>query len=632
MAKAESCLKLGLTTFALVFLPILLCFSNKPAQALTASVGQPYHGRLVEGIPFPRQFQGYQLRNEDHTYTTPELIGALLDAIEGVQDKYPNTCDLYVGDFSKPGGGWMNGHRSHQNGRDVDLGMYVKGNRPLNTFINMNEENLDAPKTWCLIENLLRSQRVQYIFLDKKVQNVLYDYALGEGVDPVYLERLFGNVKGAIIQHVRNHQDHMHVRFYAPWSTMAAHLDEGDSQKRTAVEMAQQAYLPKKVNYYVKGTERNLDMLARSFGVSRRDLCRWNQIHGNEILSPGSCLVFYKRGFEMEPVNLAQSLRPDSVPETQVVRFASLRPTRTLSDAPVSIRSSVTRERKYSEPVAASYTAQRDDTLERTAKSNTRERKSSAPVTTLYTVQKGDTLEGIAKSSGMDVKALLALNGLKKRTALKKGDKLTLLASIDTASASDASPSASSSGNSGNKASSDSGSSAYVAKKGETLARIAKANGVSLDTLCKINKIKQNTSLKPGQKILLAKVDTSPKTSLSDATAGISSSRSKDSSSQKSPTKASLSSKPSKSASKVADPPATKSAKESKALKESSKATPNASSASKSKKDSDSSVVKTSANKPAAAKPAVSKSSSDKSKLTEKVAKGTQPSSKKRVN
>lgn len=626
MAKAESCLKLGLTTFVLVFLPILFCFSNEPAQALTASVGQPYHGRLVNGIPFPRQFQGYQLREEDHTYATPELIGALLDAIEGVREKYPNTCDLYIGDFSKPGGGWMSRHRSHQNGRDVDLGMYVKGNRPLNTFLSMNEENLDAPKTWCLIENLLRSQRVQYIFLDKRIQNVLYDYALSEGVDPVYLERLFGNVKGAIIQHVRNHHDHIHVRFYAPWSTMAAHLDEGDSQKRMAVEMAQQAYLPKKVNYYVKGTEHSLDALARSFGVNRRDLCRWNHIHGNEILSPGSCLVFYKRGFETEPVNLAQSLRPDSVPETQVVRLASLRPVRTLSDAPVSIRSSVTRERKSPEPPTAAYTAPRGDTLEKTAKSSTQARKSPAPVTILYTVQKGDTLEKIAKSSGMDVKALLALNGLKKRTALKKGDKLTLLANIDTASASDASPSASSSGN---KALSSSNGSTHVAKKGETLARIAKANGVSLDALCKINKMKQNTSLKPGQKILLAKVDTSPKTSVNDATAGISSSRSKNSAPQKSATRASVSSKPSKSTSKVADPP--KSSKESKALKESSK-TVKASSASRSKKDSDASVVKTSVNKVAVARPDVGKSSSNRSKTPEKVAKSASSSSKKRVN
>ena len=33
----------------------------------------------------------------------------------------------------------------------------------------------------------------------------------------------------------------------------------------------------------------------------------------NDALTPGACLVFYKRGFEVEPLHLARSLQPDSV-------------------------------------------------------------------------------------------------------------------------------------------------------------------------------------------------------------------------------------------------------------------------------------------------------------------------------
>lgn len=521
MARVESCLKLGVVSFSLLFFPILFTFPTDSAQALTASLGQPYHGRLVEGIPFPRQFEGYQLRDEDHTYTTPEVIGALLDALDAVQAEYPSAPDLYFGDFSKPGGGWLNRHRSHQNGRDVDLGMYAKDDRTLSTFIPMNEENLDAAKTWCLIENIIRSQRVQYIFVDKRIQNVLSDYALSQGVDPAYLEHLFGNVRGSIVQHVRNHQDHLHIRFYAPWSTMAAHLDPSDTQKHTAVEMAQQAYLPKRVNYYIKGTERNLDTLARSFGVDRRDLCRWNQIHGNEILSPGTCLVFYKRGFEIEPVNLAQSLRPDSVPETQTIRVASLRPTRTLSDAPMGIQEPSPREvretrntRELQDGGDIRESRDAGEAREERDSRDTKGMKAAPPITTVYTAKKGDSLEQIARDNDMDVNALRALNGMKKRAELRQGQRIVLLNTMKQSAGADSSPSQAVKYD---KALKSVAPSSQFVKKGEPVENIARLSVPTAGTSRKLNNIKGSHSLPSGKKMQLAKVDLSAKTSMSGA-------------------------------------------------------------------------------------------------------------------
>ncbi len=374
------------------------------AQALTASLGQPYHGSLSNGIPFPRQFNGYVLRDEDHTYTTPEVIGAMLDAIDAVQKQFPNSAPIYLGDFSTPNGGPMTHHRSHQNGRDVDIGMYAKGNRALETFAPMTEENLDVPKTWAFIEALLRSQRVQYLFVDRRIQNLLQDYALAQGLDAGYLDRLFGNSRGAIIQHVRNHVDHMHVRFYTPWSTLAAHVSNLDDQKRAVIEMAQQAYLPKKVFYYAKGSEGGLDHLALSFGVSRRDLCRWNNLHGTEVPTPGSCIVFYKRGFEMEPVHLAQTLQPDSVPEAPGTRFAALRSPRSLSDASGSGSGHSLRD-----------FGGRD-----------RNRRHDSPVVFTYTVKRGDTIDKIARRNGIDPKVLADANRIKSEKSLQVGQQIKL--------------------------------------------------------------------------------------------------------------------------------------------------------------------------------------------------------------
>lgn len=395
----------SIAVFSIPLILLSIPLTPDPSQAITASVGQPYHGRLVNGIPFPRQFSGYQLREADRTYTAPEVIGAMLDAIDTVQKQFPGTQSLYFGDFSLPNGGAMGGHRSHQNGRDVDVGMYAKGNRTLSTFLHMNEENLDVPRTWAFVESLLCSQRVQYIFVDRRIQDLLYDYARSRGMDTSYLDRLFANNRGAVIQHVRNHSDHIHIRFYTPWSTMAARVSELDDQRRAVIEMAQQSYLPKKVFYYANGNEKSLDALARSFGVERSDLFRWNDLRGNEVLNPGRSLVFYKRGFEFEPVHLAQSLQPDSVPETSSYHFAALRPaSSTATDAPSTPRER-SRERAYQR----------------------RDKASGESVTFTIKAKRGDTIEKVARRNGIDAAALARANGVKVGGALKPGQKIKLV-------------------------------------------------------------------------------------------------------------------------------------------------------------------------------------------------------------
>ncbi len=117
MERFHSSLRFKSTWVCLLAILTPLALIANTALAITASIGRPYQGKLKNGIPFPREFSGYQLRGEEVTYTTPELVGSLLDAIEGVRERYPDTCDLYLGDFSREGGGWLNRHRSHQNGR-----------------------------------------------------------------------------------------------------------------------------------------------------------------------------------------------------------------------------------------------------------------------------------------------------------------------------------------------------------------------------------------------------------------------------------------------------------------------------------------------------------------------------------
>ena len=243
-------------SLAVLFTLTSTIFSN-PLCAITISVGVPYRGSLVNGIEFPSDLHGYRLGDKDRSYTTPEVVGALIEAFGRFEQRYPDSCDEFLGDFSRRGGGRFKGHGSHQNGRDVDMGLFAKGNTQLDSFIPMNSKNLDVSKTWHMIQCLLGTHLVEHIYLDRTIQAQLYRQALSEGDNPDYLSKVFRNAgsgeeKECIIQHEPGHRNHMHVRFSAPWSTLAGQTKVLDTQQRMTIETAQASYLSQRVDYYAR--------------------------------------------------------------------------------------------------------------------------------------------------------------------------------------------------------------------------------------------------------------------------------------------------------------------------------------------------------------------------------------------
>jgi len=466
------------------------CLAWTPSShALTLSIGEPYRGRLVNGVPFPTDMGGYIVRDPDRSYATPELIGSLLDAIESVREKYPNTVDLFIGDFSAPGGGRLNGHKSHQNGRDVDLGMYAIGNQPLDQFVPMHAGNLDVPKTWSLIEALIRTGRVQYLFVDRKIQVMLFDYARSRGFDEDLLNRLFNDVGSgstdAAIRHEPRHNDHLHVRFYAPWSSLAGQMDSLDPAKKALIELAQAGFLPKKVLYYVDKRQTDLAALAQSFGVRVEDLARWNHLKPNMPLTPGTPLVYYRRAFEVEPVHLAESIRPRSIlPEPMQVASVGFLPQVDVSSW---------------------------------ARSEPRERTEK-----VHTVRRGDTPASVARAYGLSVSELCRMNNLSSKKPLKVGSKLVVGRVSKDAVAErqekelrrpDNSPPKDTTSTPNPKAA-VSKPSTHVVKKGDTLFSIAKKYGVSPDDLRTWNKLPPKGAITVGSSLIISKPVQETKTSL----------------------------------------------------------------------------------------------------------------------
>lgn len=190
------------------------------------SVGKPHRGKLVSGSQVPAG-KGYHLRRSARAWGTDHAIAYTLGAIETTRRRHPKLHRLAIGDLSRQDGGALPGHRSHQSGRDVDLGLYYRKRPPEypREFAPGSARNLHVAATWTLVEVLLASRSaaggVEHIFLDYELQRVLYEWAKDHGMTAKELAEVFqypqGKDKGGtVIQHVPAHHDHLHVRFKCP--------------------------------------------------------------------------------------------------------------------------------------------------------------------------------------------------------------------------------------------------------------------------------------------------------------------------------------------------------------------------------------------------------------------------------
>lgn len=190
------------------------------------SVGAPWAGRLQHATALPPG-DGYFIRRPQRAYGTETTIELTERAIGETLDAFPDEHVLAIGDISAPSGGLITQHRSHQSGRDIDVGLFYR-EQPTGypaSFIHADEDNLDCAATFKLLESFLATAGddggVQMIFLDFDVQGILYDWALDHGVSERRLERIFqyphgrGSSEG-IVRHEPNHDNHMHVRFQCP--------------------------------------------------------------------------------------------------------------------------------------------------------------------------------------------------------------------------------------------------------------------------------------------------------------------------------------------------------------------------------------------------------------------------------
>ncbi len=161
---------------------------------------------------------GVHVRVAERAYGTEKAIRLFKQAVAKVKVAIPGTPDLMVGDLSFHGGGRMKPHRSHRDGRDMDVSYYFKDGKARKWFERATLKNLDVKRTWAFISALLDTGEVQYIFIQSRLQKVLYAHALKTGTSKATLDRLFQWPRGrrnkrGVIRHERGHDDHIHIRF-----------------------------------------------------------------------------------------------------------------------------------------------------------------------------------------------------------------------------------------------------------------------------------------------------------------------------------------------------------------------------------------------------------------------------------
>jgi murein endopeptidase len=245
-----------------------------PAALGPLSIGTPDSGLLVNPVPFP-EGPYWVVRDPSESWGTEETIDSIITAIEAVQSRYPGSPRVVIGDLSHPGGGRLDRHKSHQAGRDADVGFFYQRGEA-DSFVTARKKDLDLPRTWGLVRAFVTETDIDRIFVDRSLIAVLYQYAVDEGEDRGWLNDIFGRTsEKGIIQHERRHKDHMHVRFYNPRAQEAG---------RIVYPILVEAGVapPPMVKHRVRQGE-TLGTLARHYGTSASAIRAANGLRSSQL-------------------------------------------------------------------------------------------------------------------------------------------------------------------------------------------------------------------------------------------------------------------------------------------------------------------------------------------------------------
>jgi penicillin-insensitive murein endopeptidase len=194
-------------------------------DVLEPSPGRPrvigsYAAGCVQGaVPLPPEGQGFQVmrRSRRRFFGHPLLVQYLQEL--GISMARQKSGVLLVGDLGQPRGGPMpSGHRSHQNGLDVDIWFWIP--RDGGVLTEAGRETLGAPTMLTANRGALDAQQWSLRQVDVLRQATAHSAVARVFVNPVIKKGLCSQFPGAPwLRKLRpwwGHDDHLHVRLHCP--------------------------------------------------------------------------------------------------------------------------------------------------------------------------------------------------------------------------------------------------------------------------------------------------------------------------------------------------------------------------------------------------------------------------------
>ena len=162
---------------------------------------------------------GYRRAHTNAGWATAQTNEFLRRGFSHVLSRHKLAPRVEVLDASLKDLGPVGDHRSHQQGRDVDISYYQKicPRRGCPSEV-VSPRMLDVRRQWTLLRYWLKRDQVEMIFIDRGLQAKLYEYAKKRGAKKKQLDEWFqyprpaGSQEG-IIRHWPGHRNHLHVRF-----------------------------------------------------------------------------------------------------------------------------------------------------------------------------------------------------------------------------------------------------------------------------------------------------------------------------------------------------------------------------------------------------------------------------------
>jgi LysM repeat protein len=282
-----------------------------PALLGSLSIGRPGSAMLVNGVSLPSSPQWQAAPNAD-SWGTAETMEAIQIAVDTVCALFPETPAITIGDISGPDGGRLKRHESHQGGRDVDFGFYYKDGRG-SWFTPGLAANLDLPRNWALLRALVARTDVELIFLDRRIQKLLYDYALKIGEERSFLDHVFQVARGysdVVVKHLTGHRTHYHVRFYNP---VAQELG-----RRAHPLLVQAGFVKQPVSTvrYVVRPGQTIGQIAARYGTSTQAIMQANGLRSTQLRAGRAYRIPVRRAIPAyEPLVVPRRVLPTVTPE-----------------------------------------------------------------------------------------------------------------------------------------------------------------------------------------------------------------------------------------------------------------------------------------------------------------------------